>query len=100
MPTLVVVDRYFTVASIFSRTQASAYTAQTAAKCTEFDPPPASAPGPNHNHNPTLHNLYTEATDWDSDSADDDQASAAAAATVNATDADETQYKCEVCLVA
>ena len=39
MPTLVVVDRYFTVASIFSRTQSSVYTAQTVAKCTEFDPP-------------------------------------------------------------
>jgi len=44
MPTLVVQDRYFTVSSIFSRTQASAYTAQTIAKCTEFDPLPLLLP--------------------------------------------------------
>ena len=44
--------------------------------------------------------LYTESTDSDSDSPDDDQASAdAGATTVNAADANETDY-CEVCLVA
>ena len=43
--------------------------------------------------------LYTEATDSDSDSPGDDQASTdAGAATVNATDANETD-SCEVCLV-
>ena len=54
MPTLIVVDRYFTVASIFSRTQASAYTAEPVAKCTEFDPPPLP---PDLTLNPTR--LYT-----------------------------------------
>ena len=60
MPTLVVVvlDRYLSqLPSHLSRTQASAYTAQTVAKCTEFAPP--RCPRTNPNYNPTLHSLAT-----------------------------------------